>query len=150
MKPKSYYPLALDLDGKRCLVVGGGRVAERKVKRLLEYGAKVELVSPSLTPALEQWAREGRFQCRRGRFSGRYLKKQTLLFAVTDDVSLNQRIVKTAGKKGILVNCAKPGNASGFIVPAVVKRGSFTVAISTDGRSPKKARALRRKLEGVL
>ena len=145
-----YYPVGLNITGKECLVVGGGKVAERKIKRLLDYGAKVQVVSPSLTPLLQEWTGKGLLKYRRARFSDPLLGKQTLVFAATDDTKLNQRIVRLAKRKRILANAAKPGRVSGFIVPALLKRRSFTVAISTEGCSPKTAKRIRKKLEKIL
>lgn len=149
-KKSRYYPIGLDIAGRECLVVGGGKVAERKIRRLLEYGAKVRVVSPDLTPLLTKWADERKFQYQRVRFSSGFLQKPVLVFAATDDIEWNQRIVRLAVRKGIFVNAAKPGQISGFIVPALVQRPSFTVAVSTEGRSPAKAKKLKEQLEKIL
>ena len=147
---KRYYPVGLDVTGKECLVVGGGRVAERKVKRLLEYRAKVTVVSPSLTSSLQRWARRGSFLYQKKNFSKNMIRKQSLIFALTDDLPLNCRIALEAQKKKILVNVAKPGKASSFILPAVLHRPSFSVAVSTEGRSPSRAKKIREKIEALL
>ncbi len=148
--PRCYYPIGLDIAGRECLVVGGGKVAERKIKRLLDYGAKVQVVSPLLTVLLQEWAGQGLLKYRKGRFASSLLKKQVLVFAATDDVKLNQRIVRLAERKKMLANSAKPGKASGFIVPALLKRESFTVAVSTGGSSPAKAKKIKDGLERIL
>jgi len=149
-KKSRYYPLGLDITGRECLVVGGGKVAERKIRRLLEYGAKVRVVSPDLTPILTEWTAQRRLRFHRAMFSPSFLKKQVLVFAATDDVELNQKIARLAVRKGIFANVVKPGRASGFIVPALVRRSSFTVAVSTEGRSPAKAKKLKERLEKIL
>lgn len=149
-KPRRYYPIGLDIAGRECLVVGGGKIAERKIRRLLEYGAKVRVVSPELTPLLTEWVAQRRLRYQRARFLPALLKKQGLVFAATDDAKLNQRIVQMAERKRIFANSAKPGQVSGFIVPALVKRPSFTVAVSTEGRFPAKAKKLKEKLERIL
>ncbi len=150
LKKKRYYPVGLDITGRECLVVGGGNVAERKIRRLLEYGAKVRVVSPDLTPLLAAWAAQRKLRHDRTRFSPPLLKKQILVFAATDDTKLNQKIVRLAVRRDILVNAAKPGQVSGFIVPALVRCPSFTVAVSTEGRSPGTAKRVREKLEKIL
>lgn len=149
-KARHYYPIGLDIAGRECLVVGGGKVAERKIKRLVDYGAKVQVVSPSLAPLLKAWADKGLLKYQRGKFSSALLEKQALVFAATNDTELNQRIARLALRKGIFANAAKPGGVSGFIVPALVKRPSFTVAVSTEGRSPGRAKKLKEKLEKIL
>ena len=147
---KRYYPVGLDVNGKECLAVGGGRVAERKVKRLLEYGARITVVSPTLTPLLERWFGQGLFLFRQKKFSKNMIRKQCLVFALTDDLPLNRRIAREAQKKKILVNVAKPGKASSFILPSVLRRPSYSVAVSTEGRSPARAKKIRKKIEILL
>ena len=149
-KSRCYYPIGLDISGRECLVVGGGKVAERKIKRLVDYGARVQVVSPSLTPLLQIWADKRFLKYQQGKFSSALLKKQTLVFAATNDTKLNQKIAQLALRKGIFANVANPGRVSGFIVPALVKRPSFTVAVSTEGRSPSRAKKLKDKLEKIL
>lgn len=149
-KKSRYYPIGLDIAGKECLVAGGGRVAERKIRRLLEYGAKIHVVSPDLTPLLKKWVAKRRIRHQRARFSPAFLKKQILVFAATDDTKLNQRIVRLAARRGTFANAAKPGGASSFIVPALLKRGSFSIAVSTEGRSPVKAKRIKDELERIL
>jgi siroheme synthase-like protein len=149
-KKGRYYPIGLDIAGKACLVAGGGRVAERKIRRLLEYEAKIHVVSPDLTPLLKKWATERRIRYQRAKFSANLLKKQVLVFAATDDIELNQRIVRLAARRGIFANAAKPGRVSSFIVPALLKRGSLSIAVSTEGRSPAKAKKIKNRLERIL
>ncbi|MDD5226946.1 MAG: bifunctional precorrin-2 dehydrogenase/sirohydrochlorin ferrochelatase [Candidatus Omnitrophica bacterium] len=149
-KQRCYYPIGLDVAGKECVVIGGGRVAERKVTRLLEYGAQVTVVSPVLTPLLKKWVRQDLVLYRKKKFSNDILQKQHLVFALTNDLSVNRRIACEARKKNIPVNVAKPGKASTFILPAVLRRPSFSIAISTGGRCPKSARKIREKLEKIL
>ena len=147
---RRYYPIGLDIIGKECVVVGGGRVAERKVMRLLEYGAQITVVSPKLTPLLQKWARQDLFCHRKKKFSNDLLQGQFLVFALTDDLSVNRRIACEARKKNILVNVAKPGEASTFFLPALLRRPSFSIAVSTEGRSPRTAKRIREKLEKIL
>ena len=149
-KPRHYYPIGLDISDCECLVVGGGKVAERKIRRLLEYGAKVRVVSPDLTPHLMKWADEGKLRHQHARFQPCHFQKPVLVFAATNDLKLNQKIVQLAARKGVFVNVAKPGRTSGFIVPAIVKRPLFVVAISTDGRSPQTAKRIQKELEKIL
>ncbi|OGX14003.1 MAG: hypothetical protein A2351_08455 [Omnitrophica bacterium RIFOXYB12_FULL_50_7] len=149
-KPRRYYPIGLDITDRECLVVGGGRVAERKVMRLLAYGAKVTVVSPELTPSLKKWARQDMFCHQKKKFSNDILREQFLVFALTDDLSVNRRIACEARKKNILANVAKPGGASAFILPAVLRRPSFSIAVSTEGRSPRTAKRIREKLKKIL
>lgn len=143
----SYYPVFLRLEGRRCVVVGGGVVAQGKVAGLLECGASVAVVSPDLTPALAQLAREGRIAWearpyRRGDLAGAFLA-----IAATDEPGVNQEVAREAEERGVLLNVVDVPSLCTFIAPAVVRRGPVTVAISTGGLSPALARRLRRAME---
>lgn len=145
-----YYPVGLKVAGRECLVVGGGRVAERKVRSLLEYGAKVRIVSPLLTPFLGRLAERGDLKWQERKFSALLFRQPVLAFALTDDIALNRRVARLAKSRGVPVNVANPGKDSSFILPAVLRRRSFTVAVSTDGRSPARAKRIRDRLERIL
>ncbi|CRF28784.1 uroporphyrinogen-III C-methyltransferase [Mycobacterium tuberculosis] len=149
---KIWYPVLLDLEGKPCLVVGGGRVAERKARTLLEAGANVTVVSPQLTPQLEAWAAEGLIRTQRQEFiSGLpVLAQARLVFAATGDAEVNAQVCAEAEALGKLVNSADDAEAGGFIVPAILRRGRLTLAVSTAGASPALAAKVRRQLEDVF
>jgi precorrin-2 dehydrogenase/sirohydrochlorin ferrochelatase len=142
-----YFPIFLDLRGKLCVIAGGGRVAERKARKLLEAGARVRVVSPELTAGLHQLKWEGKILHRERRFQARDLGNAHLAIAATDDRELNRRICQLCGKRRIWVNGVDDPLHSSFIFPSVVKKGDLVLAISTSGKSPAMARALRRKLE---
>ncbi|MCM3270904.1 precorrin-2 dehydrogenase/sirohydrochlorin ferrochelatase family protein [Paenibacillus elgii] len=146
---KSYYPAMLDLEGRPCAVIGGGRVAERKARALLEAGAHVTVVSPVFTPQLEAWAASGAVRALRERYAPGLpaLAEARLVFAATDDASVNAQVCAEAEALGKFVNAADDGAGGGFLVPAAVRRGRLTLAVSTAGASPGLAAALRRRLE---
>ncbi|CAG7655404.1 bifunctional precorrin-2 dehydrogenase/sirohydrochlorin ferrochelatase [Paenibacillus allorhizosphaerae] len=148
-KPKTYYPVMLALNDAPCLVVGGGQVAERKTGALLEAGARVTALSPRFTPQLEAWAAQGTVAALRCRYEPGLpaLAAARLVFAATDDASVNAAVRAEAEALGKLVNVADDAEASGFIVPAAVRRGRLTLAVSTAGASPAVAALLRRQLE---
>jgi len=149
-KKRNYYPAFLDISRRKCLVIGGGKVAERKVERLLKFRAKLRIVSPKLTPRLLKWAELRRFGVVFRVFRPSDLRGADLVFALTDRPVLNRSIARAAQKRKIWVNVAKPGEASDFILPALLERPSFTVAVSTRGRSPARARKLKARLEKLL
>lgn len=138
------------------LVVGGGEVAVRKVAVLIEAGADVTVVSPSLHAELEGLRRNagrnsaGRLRLARRAFVAGDVKKHRLVFAATHDEALNTRIAKAARKNGVFVNVAAPGDAGSFHVPATVRRGKLSIAISTGGASAALARTLRERVERVI
>lgn len=142
-----YYPVFLDLRGKRCLVIGGGKVACRKVKVLLEYEANVEIISPKLCPELEDMSEKGLIEVTLDRYGTGCLKDAFLVIAATDDGVVNRQVAKEAMEKGILINVVDSPELSNFIVPSYLRRGDLTVAISTGGRSPALARKIRMDME---
>jgi len=142
-----YYPLFLNLEKIRVLVIGGGRVAERKVRSLLRYGARVRLVSPALTTGLQQLVDTRRITCRRGTFRPSDLDRVRLAFCATDDVQVHRKAVREGRKRGVLMNVVDVPELCEFIVPSAVRRGDLTVAISTGGSSPALAKTIRRELE---
>jgi precorrin-2 dehydrogenase/sirohydrochlorin ferrochelatase len=145
-QPPAYYPLFLDLRNKKAVVVGGGRVAERKVKALLNCQARVRLISPKITPALKRRVDQGKLVWRPRSFRGGDLQGAFLVFAATDDPKLNRLIAAQAQKNHQLANVANLPLASSFLVPAVIRRGSLLIAISTSGFSPALAKKIRQEL----
>ncbi len=149
-EPSPYYPIFLKVGGKKCVVVGGGEIALRKVKMLLDHGASVEVISPDLCPELNRLAETGEIAVQRKLYQLGDLQGAFIVIATTDDHNINLAVVKEANKTGVLVNVVDdPGN-SDFIVPSCLRRGDVTVAISTSGRSPALARKIRSRLEKDL
>ena len=143
----SYYPLFASLENKICVVVGGGQVAERKVRRLLECGATVNLIAQHLTPWLEEKRRAGLVCLISRSYEDFLIDHADLVFAATDSPDLNRRIARYAARKRIWCNSATDPEESSFLVPAVVRRGPLSIAISTSGLSPAAARKIRLQLE---
>lgn len=141
------FPLFLDLNNKNCLVVGGGKVAERKVADLLDYGAVITVVSPELSPELVRFYKSGRIECRMRKFGNDDLEGVFLAIIATNDNKLNQAVAAECRAKSILVNTVDDPPNCDFFVPAVLRRGPLALAISTEGNSPMFARRLREELE---
>jgi siroheme synthase-like protein len=146
----AYYPVFLNISGRKCVVVGGGQVALRKVKALLEHGADVEVISPDLCPELVQFAGSGEIRVLAREYRAGDLKKAFVAIAATDDSEINQRVVAEARKGAVLVNVVDDAENSDFIVPSYLRRGEVTIAVSTSGRSPALARKIRTRLEKEL
>ncbi len=144
-----YYPVYLDLRERLCVVVGGGQVAERKALSLLEAGADVLIVSPSLTPKLQELSASGKINHRAKQFEEPDLHGAYLVIAATNSSELNGRIGRTCKKTNVLVNVAAPPEESSFIVPSVVDRGELLIAISSGGTSPALAKKIRQELEAA-
>jgi precorrin-2 dehydrogenase/sirohydrochlorin ferrochelatase len=142
-----YYPISLKLKGRKCLVVGGGQVALRKAKALLEHDANVEVVSPTLCPELNQMTTDGAIRVTQRDYKTEDLQQAFIAIAATDNVKINKRVASEARRQGILVNVVDDPKNSDFIVPSYLKRGDITIAVSTSGRSPALARKIRSELE---
>ncbi len=145
-----YYPIFLDLENRPVLVVGGGAVAERKVASLVETGARVTVVSPEVTPELQKLANAGAVALRRRGFLPADLEDSILVITATDDAALQSEIAALAESNNIPVNTVDQPELCTFIVPAIVRRGDITVAISTSGSSPSLAAVLRARIEGIV
>lgn len=143
----AYYPVLVDLNGKRVLVVGGGGVAERKIQTLLEFGACVDVVSRELSAGLEEMRSQGLFRWVGKEFDSEHLEGVVLVIAATDDALVNRRISESASEKGLLINAVDQPEDCTFIVPAVIRRGDLLIAISTSGKSPAFAKRIRQDLE---
>ena len=142
-----YYPIFLDIHGKKCLVLGGGEVALRKVKALLKHGANVAVVSPTLCTELNRLAEDGTIQIFQRSYKAEDLQDATIAVAATDNAKINESAADQARLQGILVNSVDDLQHSDFIVPSYFCRGDFTVAVSTSGKSPALARKIRSELE---
>jgi precorrin-2 dehydrogenase/sirohydrochlorin ferrochelatase len=142
-----YYPLFLDIARRRCIVVGGGSVAERKVARLVECGAVVEVVAPTLTPGLESLKKEGRLVHHETGYAEPLIHGAFLVIGATDSDAVNAEISRDARTLGILVNIVDDPGRCDFILPSIVKRGELVIAVSTGGFSPALAKKMRAELD---
>lgn len=141
------YPVFLNLEGKKCLVVGGGKVAERKVAALVRTGAKITIVSPFLTTSLEDMAQQGIILYRQGFYKTSDLDGIYLVISATNDALTNGIIAGHCMERNIMINVVDDPARCNFHVPSVVHRGALKMAISTGGKSPNLARMIRVKLE---
>ena len=137
------YPIFLDLSGRRCVVVGGGGVADRKARKLLQARAEVVVISPEVGAELESVAVEiHRRPYREGDLEGAYLA-----FAATNVREVNRAVAREAKERGIPVNVADNPQEGDFALPSTLRRGGLQVAVSTGGASPTLARRIRGELE---
>jgi precorrin-2 dehydrogenase/sirohydrochlorin ferrochelatase len=137
------YPIFLDLSGRRCVVVGGGGVAKRKARKLLQAHARVVVISPDIAPELKSVAVEvHRRPYREGDLEGAYLA-----FAATNVREVNAAVAREAKERGIPINVADKPSEGDFALPSTLRRGRLQVAVSTGGASPTLARRIRGELE---
>ncbi len=142
-----YYPVNLDVQDRDCLVVGGGSVGERKVKTLLECGARLTVVTSLATERLQALASEGRVDLKSRDYEPSDLKGKFLVIGATDSKEVNEKISKDAAKRGLLCNIADRPAACSFVLPAIVRQGDLLIAISTSNKSPAVARRIRQTLK---
>jgi precorrin-2 dehydrogenase/sirohydrochlorin ferrochelatase len=139
---EAFYPIMLKLAGKKIVVVGGGKVAERKILGLIDTKANITVVAPEISSELQQLAKTGEIDWLTKTFSTEDIEGSFMVFAATNDKELNQRI-KESAKECPLVTIADDPEGSNFQVPAKVERGKLTIAVSTGGASPTLARKIR-------
>jgi len=142
-----YYPIGLDILDRRCLVVGGGEVGQRKAQRLLECGARVTVVGKQLTPVLKRLVRAGRVSHVAADYGEAHLDGAFLVIGATDDRAVNDRIFRDARRRGVLANIVDDPERCDFILPALCRQGDLVITVATGGRSPALARKLRQELE---
>jgi uroporphyrin-III C-methyltransferase/precorrin-2 dehydrogenase/sirohydrochlorin ferrochelatase len=147
-----YFPLFADLRDRNVLVVGGGEVAERKVRLLREASAHVHVVARTLTPWLVEQAADsaGSITHLAAEYSDEHLDDVVLVIAATDDRGLNARVAAAARTRNVLANVVDDGELSGFIVPAIVDRSPVVIAVSSGGTAPVLARLIRERLEAAI
>ena len=141
------FPMFMKLEGKRCLVVGAGKVGEPKIGGLLETGARIRVVALDASPAVREWARAGKIDLDLRAFTASDLDGAFLAVVGTSSRTLNERVYHEAQKRGVLCNVVDVPDLCDFFYPAVVRRGDLQIAISTAGRSPSLAQQIRQQLE---
>lgn len=144
-----WLPLLMNMKGQRCLVLGGGRLAERRVAALLECKASVSLISPSVTSSLREWALAQRIHWEEKRYETQDLDhyRPMLIFALTDHPDVNRQVRRDAGIRSIWVNDGSQGLKGSFIVPSSVRRGRLHLSVTSLGGSPGLVKELRSELE---
>src|ERR1700683_1597781 len=143
----SLFPMFVKLDGRRCLVVGAGKVGEPKIGGLIETGARVHVVALEASEAAHQWARAGKITLEIRSFTSSDLDGTFLAIVATASRDLNSSIYREAQQRGILCNVVAVPEYCDFYYPAVVRRGDLQIAISTNGQSPSLSQRLRQQLE---
>ena len=141
------YPIFVEMTGRPCVVIGGGAVAERKVAALLEVGASVTIVGPSLSAPLEALAKAGEVRHVGRDYAPGDLAGHQLAFLATGDRDVNAAAAREGRERGVWVNAVDDPARCDFILPAVVRRGQLLVAVATGGTSPALTRAIREELE---
>jgi precorrin-2 dehydrogenase/sirohydrochlorin ferrochelatase len=142
-----YYPANLDVRDRECLVVGGGSVGERKVKTLLECGARVTVVTTLATKSLQDLASKGRIKLETREYEPSDMEGKFLVIGATDNEAVNEKVSRDAAERNLLCNIADRPASCTFVLPAIVQQGDLLIAISTSNKSPAVARRIRETLE---
>ena len=146
----TYYPIFLNIQGKKCVVVGGGEVAERKARALVEQEASVTVISARVSDGLTQLAEQGIIELSLRDYQPGDLENALIAIAATDDPKVNMDVVREGQERGVLTNVVDAPEHSDFIVPSLLRRGDVSIAVSTGGKSPALARRIRTELEQSL
>lgn len=144
MKP--YYPLMIDLSGRPCVIIGGGKVAERKINSLIDAKARITVVSPMVTDRIEELSKCGIIQWLRREYQQGDLKDNFIVIIATDSSAINRDVYNDVDHSLQLVNIVDMPNLSTFIVPSAIKRGHLQIAVSTNGASPGLAKKIKQEL----
>jgi precorrin-2 dehydrogenase/sirohydrochlorin ferrochelatase len=146
---EAIYPMMVDLTSRRCLVVGGGKVATRKIKGLLEFNAEILVVSPTVTEQIHSWVQSGKIAWRSGLYQKKDGENCFIVVAATDDPEVNHQVYLDAKERGQWINVVDQPAYCNFHVPSIVRRGKLTLAISTQGASPSLTKQIRRELSNL-
>lgn len=148
---ESVYPIFLtQMHGVLVVVVGGGKVAQRKVGGLLAVGARVRVISPALAPELAAWVQENRVEWLARPYQAGDLDGAYLAFAATDQRAVNALVAQEAAKRGILCNVADAPDEGSFHLPAVHRQAGMVIAIGSGGTDPAQSKRLRDRIAELL
>ena len=143
----AHYSISINLAHRKCVVVGGGKIAERKVQTLLDFGALVCVISPALTNTLRELKTQGLVEHVDDIYDSASLDGAFLAIAATDDMDVNKSVSADAQSRNVLVNVVDVPDLCTFFVPAMVRRGDLVISVSTSGKSPTMASRIRQQLE---
>ena len=141
-----FYPINLNVENKKCIVIGGGKIALEKILGLLEAGANVEVIAPKICAEVEELFAQGKINLIREEYSAEKISDGVILIAATNNFELNRKILADGRARNFLVNIVDD-LVSDFTVPSRIRRGDFLLAISTGGKSPGFSRFVRQMLE---
>lgn len=141
------FPMFLKLDGKRCLVVGAGKVGESKIGGLVSTAARVHVIALKASEAVHEWARDGKIMLEIRAFVPSDLDGAFLAVVASSSRALNEAVYREAQRRGVLCNVVDVPELCDFFYPAVVRRGDLQIAVSTGGQSPFLAQRIRQQLE---
>lgn len=147
-KNMAYFPVFIEMKNKNCLVVGGGRIATRKIKTILSYEAKVKVIAPQICDQIKQYAKEEiNLDIEEREFSYEDCMGMFFVIGATNDIKLNKNIYIYCNQHNILVNIINGKDLCTFLFPSTIKRRDISIGITTGGKSPALAKAIRKQIE---
>ncbi len=149
-KPTAHYPIFLNLKNRRVVVIGGGAVAERKIRTLIQSGADITNISPKFTSNLIQWNKAGKIKTMQRVYREGDLKKTTLAFTATDQREVNLAVAREATKEQVWLNVADQSTPGDFWVPAIFSADDATIAVSSQMKNPRHAVEIRDRIKAFL
>jgi len=142
-----FYPILINLQRLNCLVVGGGKVACRKITSLLKFNADITVISPGISKPIMEIAKQGRIRVIKKSYSAKYIEEAGIVFCATDNPEINKMVRKDCTEKGVLLNVADEPALCDFILPANVIRGNLTISVSSQGKAPFFTKEMKERLE---
>jgi precorrin-2 dehydrogenase len=146
----NFYPILISLERFPCLIVGGGKVAYRKVLSLQEFNAKITVISPKICKPLLDLAKQDKIQIIKKFYSKEFIKDYKIVFSATDNQEINKIVRNDCITEGILLNVADNPPLCDFILPANIKRGNLTISISSQGKAPFYTKEMKKKLDRFI
>lgn len=150
MEHSSYFPLFVDMSGKKIMFFGGGRVATRRIGVLQPFAENITVVSPDISPHLEELVRNDLILWKKKKYEEADLSGADMVFAATGDAGTDRRIAEDCGKCGILVNAASDRDLCDFFFPAIVERGQTVIGINGSGMDHSGVKEIRIRIEEAL
>lgn len=149
---KSYFPIFIDLSGKRVVVVGGGRIAGRRIETLLDFvtDGSILVVSPEITDEIRGLWKEERLEWHPSKYREEVLEGADMVLAATDNPQCNEQVAADCRKRGIPVNTAHKKECCDFYFPGIVKKENIVVGVTSSGRKHQEARQVREKIEEIF
>lgn len=145
----AFFPLFVDLEGKKCVVVGGGAVALRKIEILLQFEANPVIIAPEINSFIEELERQGKISIIKKEYSRQDIDGAFLVIAATSEQEVNEKVFRDAKHCNIPVNVVDDPEKCTFIFPSVVKRGDLVMGISTSGKYPALSKKIRKTIEAL-
>lgn len=150
MEKKEFnYPVSISLKGKKVVVIGGGNVAQRKIKDLLKAKCNLEVYAPEVDPGLARYMDERKVKYYQQEFSEDQINDAFMVIAATNDRDINNLISDYCNEKNILINVVDAREESNFLVNSIIRRGDLTIAVSTNGKAPALAARIMREIDQI-